>query len=532
MNKVELTYNPYKDKSSMVINGRSISPYSEIAKYLSEPFNLWCEKIFAGIARELNDDYELHFTARTFEKEILKKLSVMENSCINFLGEDYSITQTLYDRFRIVECVHSVKRHSIAVILHSDGSLFTDDIVQHFVNIEMFYPSDYENIFETEDYPLSKIYLIPETHNTSLGREFDRTVTMYFCTSDLDDAAKNQLLLENNNIYILKQGAGEGFERKKGNLYFFNFNESNLADIVFNIIEFEALTPIFKNDLNFIRSLISTNQLDIDDILIETFELVDNIEPVIKIECQSILDIGRTYSLNINCYPAHSVVPELSFEYSRNGIVHCTGGTIKALSVGTVTVDVYKPGCIEPLTRFNVNVIKRNLISSISFPDAYNIGLGDTAKLNFTMMPSNPENLYELSWVSSNDEIISVDSEGNITANSLGQCQITLSTPDVSSSCIVYVKPKVSEIDLSSSYLNISVGDTIRLDHRILPEDAIDIKSVKTWCSNQNVISFQNGIITAIASGEAKITFYTEDNRVSRTCNINVKGRKGILGIF
>ena len=59
MNKVELIYNPYQEKCRILINGNSISEYSQLANYLQESFEIWSPKILKSIEQELNDEFEL-----------------------------------------------------------------------------------------------------------------------------------------------------------------------------------------------------------------------------------------------------------------------------------------------------------------------------------------------------------------------------------------------------------------------------------------------------------------------------------------
>ena len=53
--------------------------------------------------------------------------------------------------------------------------------------------------------------------------------------------------------------------------------------------------------------------------------------------------------------------------------------------------------------------------------------VGDTAKLSYSIVPSSADNL-EVAWVSSNDEIASIDEFGVVTAKAGGKCAIAVAT--------------------------------------------------------------------------------------------------------
>lgn len=81
----------------------------------------------------------------------------------------------------------------------------------------------------------------------------------------------------------------------------------------------------------------------------------------------------------------------------------------------------------------------------------------------------------------------------------------------------------VTGITLSASEAVLNIGETFTLTATIAPEDAF-VKSV-TWSSSNEAVAIvdENGVVTAVAAGDAIITATANDgSEVSATCNVTV----------
>ena len=145
-----------------------------------------------------------------------------------------------------------------------------------------------------------------------------------------------------------------------------------------------------------------------------------------------------------------------------------------------------------------------------------NLTVGETQKLVATVIPEGTG--AKISFKSSS-KIVSVDAEGNITANNTGLATITVQAGRVKATCTVYVSeltPK--KIELSASNLNMTVGETQKLSATVLPEGTgakIIYKS-----SNDRVSVDDKGNIAANSAGTATIT--VQAGSVKTTCTVNV----------
>ena len=84
-------------------------------------------------------------------------------------------------------------------------------------------------------------------------------------------------------------------------------------------------------------------------------------------------------------------------------------------------------------------------------------------------------------------------------------------------------KINVTGVELNKTSLSMNVGETSNLVATVKPENAQN-KNVKWTSSNENIATVnEEGIITAVAEGEAKITVTTLDGNYTAECNVTVK---------
>ena len=171
-----------------------------------------------------------------------------------------------------------------------------------------------------------------------------------------------------------------------------------------------------------------------------------------------------------------------------------------------------------------IGVISVSLNKSV---DTLNIG--DTDTLTATISPSNAAN-KNVSWTSSNENIVAVDTNGKITAVSQGTATITCTTADghKTASCSVTVNPKapttvlVNSVSLNKAADTLNVGDNDTLIATITPANAAN-KNASWTSSNENIVTVDTtGKITAVSQGTATITCTTADGNKTTSCTVNV----------
>ena len=156
------------------------------------------------------------------------------------------------------------------------------------------------------------------------------------------------------------------------------------------------------------------------------------------------------------------------------------------------------------------------------------IEAGQTAQLTATVQPGNADN-QAVTWSSSDNNVVSVDATGKITANAKGSATITVTTADggKTATCTVTVTEPAAPVAVTGVTLNknnttIYTGRTETLTATIQPADATN-KAV-TWTSdNTGVATVNNGVVTGVSIGSATITAKTADGGFTATCTVTVE---------
>jgi hypothetical protein len=150
---------------------------------------------------------------------------------------------------------------------------------------------------------------------------------------------------------------------------------------------------------------------------------------------------------------------------------------------------------------------------------ALNLKIGETEQLTATVAPDTATN-KAVTWISSDESVAMVDSNGMVTAVSAGTATITVTTEDggfTAQSTVMVTDDSsggvipVTGVTLDKVTLNLKVGGTEQLTASVHPDMATN-KDVTWTSSNPGVATVDsNGKVKAISAGTATITVRTID---------------------
>ena len=154
---------------------------------------------------------------------------------------------------------------------------------------------------------------------------------------------------------------------------------------------------------------------------------------------------------------------------------------------------------------------------------------GESDILTVSVVPSDATN-KKVTWKSSNDAIVTVDSKGEVTALNAGSAKIIVTTEDgnKTATCNVTIEAEsvaVTGISLDKTSLILDEGDSEILTVKIIPVNATNKKF--TWKSNDETVASveDNGEVTAHKAGSATITVTTDDSNKTANCNVTVNAK-------
>lgn len=149
------------------------------------------------------------------------------------------------------------------------------------------------------------------------------------------------------------------------------------------------------------------------------------------------------------------------------------------------------------------------------FGDSVTINIGDLGRINGKAFPANATN-RALEYFSSDEGVVEVYADGRVFAASVGQATVTVRSrenPDFSYSITVTVeKIALESISLESAEAEIAIGEIMRLEVELYPENASERALV--WNSlRPDILTVDNdGTITPISEGEAIVTVSSKEN--------------------
>lgn len=152
---------------------------------------------------------------------------------------------------------------------------------------------------------------------------------------------------------------------------------------------------------------------------------------------------------------------------------------------------------------------------------------GGNETLTVTFTPSNTTN-KALTWVSSNKSIAEV-TDGIVVGVDVGSTEIIVKNGDLTDKCTVTVVISAKGISLDKSSVEfVALNQTKTLVATVEPATTTDI--IEWESSDKTVVTVENGLVTAVGSGTAKITAKVGEKKAE--CSVSVSDVAVDLGII
>lgn len=236
--------------------------------------------------------------------------------------------------------------------------------------------------------------------------------------------------------------------------------------------------------------------------------------------------------LKVDIYPEDATDKTLRWSTSDDSIVTVSqNGEIKGIAPGKAVITVvandggFKDNCFVTVKDKDIHVTGLVWTSTDKTTDAITISKSDNVTLGVSVLPSDATN-KNVSWTSSDEKVIKVDSAGKLTPVADGQASVIVTTEEggFTAVCNVTVSENASGITLSETTLNLKEFEQKRLVATITPEDATD-KSVVWSSSDEKIAVVAYGTVTAREAGTCEITAthgaYSAKCSVTVTCPVH-----------
>lgn len=196
-------------------------------------------------------------------------------------------------------------------------------------------------------------------------------------------------------------------------------------------------------------------------------------------------------------------------------------GRIEALSATEedtpviITVKAIENNVMIASATCEVTVIEIPLDSIAINQADFSLGLGRSQKLKVLYNPEITTDDKTVMWSSSNTDVVTVDSNGTVTAKSVGEALITAIVNGKTAEVLIttYEIP-ITAIKVYTNISNnkIAVGKAITLTVKVIPEDATRQGNYKFTSSDERILTVdEKGNVIAHAIGKTLITVETEN---------------------
>lgn len=232
---------------------------------------------------------------------------------------------------------------------------------------------------------------------------------------------------------------------------------------------------------------------------------------------------GQTLRLSARVSPSDTTDdPSIRWSSSDPAVVTVSEqGVIRSAAPGTATITAasavrdVKAVCQVrvrpiPVTRLTLNRSVKTLSKNHSY------------RLTAAVFPANATDAG-VTWLSSAPGVVSVSRSGRIRALKKGTAVITARAGGMRAFCTVNVKyVRVQSIVLRPS-LTMKVGKRAKLTWKLLPAYVSDSRVVLTSSARRIVRAEQDGTLTALKKGTARITVTSADGRKKASCVVTVQ---------
>ncbi len=233
--------------------------------------------------------------------------------------------------------------------------------------------------------------------------------------------------------------------------------------------------------------------------------------------------VGSTQKLSVIVTPSNASNQSLSYTSSNSNVATVDSeGNVKGITVGEAYITVSAAGYQAVA---NIKVINTISLNSISISKNIQLKEQSSSTLNVTFNPSNATN-KKVTWKSSNPNVATVDSSGNVKAIAPGTATITVISSDGGkvATCnveVIALSKKLTGISLNKTELTMELDAEETLTVNFNPEYA-ENKNIKWSSSNTKIAKVSNGKVTPVKPGKVEIKAVSEDGNYEAVCQVTV----------
>lgn len=214
------------------------------------------------------------------------------------------------------------------------------------------------------------------------------------------------------------------------------------------------------------------------------------------------LEKGSQKSLSVSYNPSDTTTDKsVTWVSSNEAIVTVNNGTVTAVGVGSANITARVKN-IEATVAVSVT----SRLTGINIGSNITINKGTSSTIVPIYTPSDTTDSRNISYVSSNSAVATVNSSGVITGISAGTTTITgTGANGLTASKVVTVLAPLTDISIGEDF-SLAKGSTKTLSVIYVPNDTTDNKTATWKSSNTGIATVSNGVVRGVKGGTATIT--------------------------
>lgn len=221
---------------------------------------------------------------------------------------------------------------------------------------------------------------------------------------------------------------------------------------------------------------------------------------------------GGTTTITANVMPNTTANKDVVWSSSDESILTVDeNGNVTAKAAGTATVfcKLKDNEEIYGRTEITVNALATGLTLNHTEYELI-IGSSDSSQKSVTLVAeieAEDASIYKKTWASSDTSVVTVNSNGIVTAQGPGTATVTCTLTDgATADCRITVISKVTQVTVIKDSTTMYAGNTMKVTATVRPENATN--SSIAWSSSDPTVAAiaEDGTITAYKKGQTKIT--------------------------
>ena len=225
------------------------------------------------------------------------------------------------------------------------------------------------------------------------------------------------------------------------------------------------------------------------------------------------MQVGETETITAIVSPDNAMDKTVEWGSSDVAVATVADGIITAKKSGEATITAKSGSCIAEC-KVTITVSAESVTLDKT---SLSLAIGESATLTATVKPDDATD-KTVAWSSSDESVAKVDN-GKVTAVKSGKATVTAKCGVKTAECAVTVTVPVSSITLDKTTLSLVIGESFTLTATVKPDDATD-KTVTWSSSDESVARVDNGKVTAVNAGQAKISAAV--GNITTSCNVVV----------